>query len=491
MAVEQMKEGRFFFLEQPEGSELFDLRRFLELWQTGEVGRIVFPQCALGLETPDREPLPILKWTEVWSNAKELLKPFEHLACDHIVHGDMIGMYRGRKRSQLAQVWPPEMCRKIVEGICCLIRRISDTPTLGYIDPSYWHLLVDFQSGGPTGPQDRELIDKDGFSDGGLTGPQAPYLPPYVPMMGGAAPDNQSAIPRAQRRGREGDDFLGQGSAGTRTRKMFGDGLPSVAPASHGNPPPPPPLAAGKAPATPPKSMPWRPIGPSWHDQGAPPVTPVAPTAAPLEGRRSRSDYRDQDDTVLPGSVRDIIRNAIAPHTRSRSPKAHVGEEDPTASGNPSTPASLAPTILYPPSRSRTPHGQGSGRSTPQELRTPSTPASLAPTILYPPTPEGTPVTLNPKRLKESPPEIRQPAKVRKESAGGPTGPQASSASGMCGGSTEPQDVPGAPNTGGATGSGQRSLLPRREEEEDNTSSVEGGIAQCHGKRQLARFDGC
>jgi hypothetical protein len=122
-AMIQITADHFFLIENPAGSELFQLPEFRDLWNTGKVGKITFPQCTVGLKTP--EGLPILKLTELWSNAKELLEPFAGLKCDHDQHGDICGQYNGQQRSKLAQVWPPEMCRMIVEGSCMLLKRIG------------------------------------------------------------------------------------------------------------------------------------------------------------------------------------------------------------------------------------------------------------------------------------------------------------------------------------------------------------------------------
>ena len=117
----QLAAGRFILIENPAGSELFDLPGFIRLWKTGKFGRIIFPQCATGLLNPEGT-LPIRKLTELWSNAPELFEPFEGLVCTHTQHAPMVGTYDGRPRSKCAQVWPTEFCRKIVEGICTILR---------------------------------------------------------------------------------------------------------------------------------------------------------------------------------------------------------------------------------------------------------------------------------------------------------------------------------------------------------------------------------
>ena len=82
-----------------------------------------FPQCAVGLVSPEGDPLR--KWTTLWANSPWLIKPFRHLGCNCQMHGEIAGSYRGVLRSKLAQVWPRDMCRRIVEGICLLLKAME------------------------------------------------------------------------------------------------------------------------------------------------------------------------------------------------------------------------------------------------------------------------------------------------------------------------------------------------------------------------------
>ena len=45
----QLRASRHFLVENPAGSELFHLKCFEELWNTGKVVKRNIPQCALGL----------------------------------------------------------------------------------------------------------------------------------------------------------------------------------------------------------------------------------------------------------------------------------------------------------------------------------------------------------------------------------------------------------------------------------------------------------
>jgi len=132
----QMGGNRYFLIENPAGSELFQLPEFEQLWKSNRVGKITFPQCGLGLVTPEGEP--IHKLTELWANAKELLMPFEGIRCEFDRHGEMVGSYKGQQRSKLAQVWPPEFCKRVVEGICLLLKRIGASTK-----PTFFHFPVE------------------------------------------------------------------------------------------------------------------------------------------------------------------------------------------------------------------------------------------------------------------------------------------------------------------------------------------------------------
>ena len=147
--------------------------------------------------------------------------------------------------------------------------------------------------------------------------------------------------------------------------------------APSGHPPPPPPPATGKVPAAPPKSFPWRPAVVPWNDY-EPPVTPIAPPPTMPSPYRSRSGARERDEHPITPTA----PTAVQPSSRSRSEYRDRNDNDNVAS---SVRGIIQQTVVNSHTRSRSPHGQGTERSTPPELRTPSTPASLAPTILYPP----------------------------------------------------------------------------------------------------------
>ena len=59
----------------------------------------------------------------MWANHRSLLEPFQGLACTcKREHGKLEGSYKGKLRSRLAQVWPAEMCHRIVSGIMTVLQ---------------------------------------------------------------------------------------------------------------------------------------------------------------------------------------------------------------------------------------------------------------------------------------------------------------------------------------------------------------------------------
>lgn len=122
VAMYQLREGRHFLIENPAGSEIFYFELYRELWDTGKVVSINFPQCAFGFRVQN---IPIHKNTKPWASSHLLLEPFHgsRCCCRHY------GKLEDKNRTKLAQVWPYQMCLAIVEGVCNLIRA-TDWPRI-------------------------------------------------------------------------------------------------------------------------------------------------------------------------------------------------------------------------------------------------------------------------------------------------------------------------------------------------------------------------
>ena len=74
LMVYQRKRGKFYIVENPAQSEMWNLPEFRRIWEEKYVGAATFPQCGLGLRTP--EGLPILKYTTLWSNSPFIIHQF-------------------------------------------------------------------------------------------------------------------------------------------------------------------------------------------------------------------------------------------------------------------------------------------------------------------------------------------------------------------------------------------------------------------------------
>jgi hypothetical protein len=114
----QLSAGRHFLLENPRGSDLFRLPQLAAIFASGYVKTVNFPQCTLGLVGPTN--VPMQKWTTLWASCEHLLSAFRSLECRCKTHQTIEGTAKGTILSQHAQVWPSEMCKLIVPGICKL-----------------------------------------------------------------------------------------------------------------------------------------------------------------------------------------------------------------------------------------------------------------------------------------------------------------------------------------------------------------------------------
>ena len=71
VVMTQAAAKRYWLIENPDASDIFDLPSFTKFWQfcqsqAGGVYAASFPQCALGLEIGG---MPVNKMTMLWSNA--------------------------------------------------------------------------------------------------------------------------------------------------------------------------------------------------------------------------------------------------------------------------------------------------------------------------------------------------------------------------------------------------------------------------------------
>eukprot|EP00971_Amphidinium_carterae_P303256 6025793-Amphidinium_carterae.2 len=118
VAGEQLEGGRTFVCEQPTGSQLWHLDPWPRVIAHPDTAAVNFDQCRLGQRVDN---LPAEKPTTLVSNCPEILYQFEGLVCrgHHTRHADLAG---GRCSS--CQVWPWQMCRRILVGIQRLKKRL-------------------------------------------------------------------------------------------------------------------------------------------------------------------------------------------------------------------------------------------------------------------------------------------------------------------------------------------------------------------------------
>ena len=127
IAEKQRRAGRYYLIENPWSSELWELPCFQHLMKFSYVAYC--EQCMLGLT--DMDGIPSLKPTAFISNAEELVKPLD-IACEgrHSYHSPLAGTLHGVSKTSYAQRWPELLCKTIVraiEKLCCSSKYLSTT----------------------------------------------------------------------------------------------------------------------------------------------------------------------------------------------------------------------------------------------------------------------------------------------------------------------------------------------------------------------------
>eukprot|EP00971_Amphidinium_carterae_P334950 6470522-Amphidinium_carterae.1 len=117
VAGEQLDSQRAFACEQPTGSKLWFLDPWPKVLAREGTASVSFDQCRLGQAI---KGVPAKKPTTLVSNCPEILHLFEGLICKghHTQHADLSG-----GRCSVCQVWPWQMCRRLLLGIQRLKRR--------------------------------------------------------------------------------------------------------------------------------------------------------------------------------------------------------------------------------------------------------------------------------------------------------------------------------------------------------------------------------
>ena len=114
----QVKEGRHFIAEHPQGSDMRSLSEWLRLDQRFTVHKVNVHQCMLGLKGP-KSKQPIKKPTTFWASDARLIARLHGLRCDgRHVHTDLAADTPGKPhdKAKNAARWPLPMCRRIAAG---------------------------------------------------------------------------------------------------------------------------------------------------------------------------------------------------------------------------------------------------------------------------------------------------------------------------------------------------------------------------------------
>ena len=119
----QLKCGRHFLSENPQGSDLFKLPIYRMIAQHPQVLKAIVHQCMAGLKDFDTK-LPIRKATELWASSPKLLEPLRHFVCDGFhTHQHIEGVCSdGELRSHKCRIWPWQLATAIAAGSADLIR---------------------------------------------------------------------------------------------------------------------------------------------------------------------------------------------------------------------------------------------------------------------------------------------------------------------------------------------------------------------------------
>ena len=130
VALEQVRNGRHFLVEQPQGSGLYAEPQWKILAPL--MFTLVFDQCMTGLRTNKHPWWPVRKTTEIKASHPSLLTYLQNPKCDGSHPYAHIGSWsepgRPTVRSVEMQVWPNELCERIAAGVAeCVMQMLTLT----------------------------------------------------------------------------------------------------------------------------------------------------------------------------------------------------------------------------------------------------------------------------------------------------------------------------------------------------------------------------
>ena len=128
VAFIQIRAGRHFRAEHPQGSAMFQLAVWKMLAREPQVVRVLVHQCMTGLRGP-RSGLPIKKPSEFWASDETLVEPLRGLLCDGShEHSQLDAREAGAPadKAKDAARWARPLCHRVARG-CenCLRKMVS------------------------------------------------------------------------------------------------------------------------------------------------------------------------------------------------------------------------------------------------------------------------------------------------------------------------------------------------------------------------------
>lgn len=127
VANRQVKAGRLFCHEHPQGASSWRRPSVIELSSQQQVHLVTFDQCRTGLRTPSGDK-PLKKPTTLMTNSNAIRDLFAPLRCICTEeHGVIQGTDMGYQVSTWCQVYTPELCRLLADGVQqeCELRQLS------------------------------------------------------------------------------------------------------------------------------------------------------------------------------------------------------------------------------------------------------------------------------------------------------------------------------------------------------------------------------
>ena len=122
----QLQHYRHFVVENPLGSEIWQLRSFVELLGDERVAQAVLDQCQVGLIDPNGEPT--MKPTLFIASCDELIRRLRIRCPGNHQHTHLAGSAHGIRRCAFAQVWPRRLVELLAEGIVATLKLVSAYP---------------------------------------------------------------------------------------------------------------------------------------------------------------------------------------------------------------------------------------------------------------------------------------------------------------------------------------------------------------------------